>query len=93
MLITNDSDLAVKARKFAGMGFKNLSSKKSDLVAGVPLEYQTPTYERNDELGLNYRFNEFLGKIPMPKHWHKNYFSEDSKKTTEKQVEKRWIKK
>jgi hypothetical protein len=39
------------------------------------------------------RFNEFLGKIPMPKHWHKNYFSEDSKKTTEKQVEKRWIKK
>ena len=65
MLITNDSDLAVKARKFAGMGFKNLSSKKSDLVAGVPLEYQNPTYERNDELGLNYRFNEFLAAIAL----------------------------
>ncbi len=65
ILITNDSNLAVKSRKFAGMGFKNLSSKKSDLVAGVPLEYQTPTYERNDELGLNYRFNEFLAAIAL----------------------------
>jgi len=65
ILITNDSELAKKARKFAGMGFKNLSAKKSDLVAGVPLEYQNPTYERNDELGLNYRFNEFLGAIAL----------------------------
>lgn len=65
ILITNNSELAVKSRKFAGMGFKNLSAKKSDLVAGVPLEYQNPTYERNDELGLNYRFNEFLAAIAL----------------------------
>jgi len=65
ILITNNHDLAVKSRKFAGMGFKNLSAKKSDLVAGVPLEYQNPTYERNDELGLNYRFNEFLAAIAL----------------------------
>jgi perosamine synthetase len=65
ILITNDPELAVKSRKFAGMGFKNLSAKKSDLVAGVPLEYQNPTYERNDELGLNYRFNEFLAAIAL----------------------------
>ena len=57
ILITNNEELATKARKFAGMGFKNLSAKKSDLVAGVPLEYQTPNYERNDAVGLNYRFN------------------------------------
>jgi perosamine synthetase len=65
MLITNDEDLATKARKFAGMGFKNLSARKSDLVAGVPLEYQTPSYERNDAVGLNYRFNEFLAAIAL----------------------------
>ena len=65
MLITNDEELATKARKFAGMGFKNLSAKKSDLVAGVPLEYQTPNYERNDAVGLNYRFNEFLAAIAL----------------------------
>ena len=65
MLITNDEELATKARKFAGMGFKNLSARKSDLVAGVPLEYQTPRYERNDAVGLNYRFNEFLAAIAL----------------------------
>ena len=65
MLITNNEELATKARKFAGMGFKNLSAKKSDLVAGVPLEYQTPNYERNDAVGLNYRFNEFLAAIAL----------------------------
>jgi len=65
MLITNDEELATKARKFAGMGFKNLSARKSDLVAGVPLEYQIPSYERNDAVGLNYRFNEFLAAIAL----------------------------
>jgi len=65
MLITNDEELATRARKFAGMGFKNLSARKSDLVAGVPLEYQTPSYERNDAVGLNYRFNEFLAAIAL----------------------------
>ena len=65
MLITNDEGLATRARKFAGMGFKNLSARKSDLVAGVPLEYQTPSYERNDAVGLNYRFNEFLAAIAL----------------------------
>lgn len=65
MLITNNEELALKARKFAGMGFKNLSAGKSDLVAGVPLEYQNPIFERNDEVGLNYRFNEFLAAIML----------------------------
>lgn len=65
MLITNDEELATKARKFAGMGFKNLTAKKSDLVGGVPLEYQSPIYERNDEVGLNYRFTEFLAAITL----------------------------
>ena len=65
ILITDNEELATKSRKFAGMGFKNLSAKKSDLVAGVPLEYQTPNYERNDAVGLNYRFNEFLAAIAL----------------------------
>lgn len=65
MLITDDKELAKNARKFAGMGFKNLTATKSDLVSGVPLEYQIPNYERNDAVGLNYRFNEFLAAITL----------------------------
>ena len=65
MLITNNEELAIQARKFAGMGFKNLSASHSDLVAGVPLEYQSPIYERNDAVGLNYRFTEFLAAITL----------------------------
>ena len=65
ILITNNEELATQARKFAGMGFKNLSASQSDLVSGVPLEYQSPIYERNDAVGLNYRFTEFLAAITL----------------------------
>ena len=48
-----------------GSSYVKIIAGKSDLVAGVPLEYQNPTFERNDEVGLNYRFNEFLAAITL----------------------------
>lgn len=65
MLITNDEALAEKARKFAGMGFKNLTAGKSKMVAITPKDFQNPEYLRHDSLGLNYRFNEFCGAVTL----------------------------
>ena len=46
ILITNNEDLATKARKFAGMGFKNLTADKSKNSATIPLEFQNPEFKR-----------------------------------------------
>ena len=65
LLITNNSDYAMKARKFAGGGFKNLTADKSKLAAKIPLEFQSPDYKRHDYLGLNYRISEFCAAVAL----------------------------
>jgi len=65
MLITDDEILAEKARKFAGMGFKNLTAGKSKMVAITPKDFQNPEYLRHDAIGLNYRFNEFCSAVTL----------------------------
>jgi len=65
MLTTNDENFAVEARKFAGMGFKNLTAGKSKMVAITPKDFQRPDYVRHDRLGLNYRYNEFCAAIAV----------------------------
>ena len=65
VLITNNSDYATKARKFAGGGFKNLTADKSKLAAKIPLEFQSPDYKRHDYLGLNYRISEFCAAVAL----------------------------
>ena len=44
-LLTNNSKLAEKARKFGGGGFKNLSADKSKMAAVIPLEFQSPDFK------------------------------------------------
>ncbi len=65
MLITNNKKLAIKARKFAGMGFRKLTADKSKMVAITPRDFQNPNYKRHDTLGLNYRFNEFCAAVVL----------------------------
>ncbi len=65
LLITNNSDYAMQARKFAGGGFKNLTADKSKLAAKIPLEFQSPDYKRHDYLGLNYRISEFCAAVAL----------------------------
>ncbi len=65
LLITNNSDYATRARKFAGGGFKNLTANKSKLAAKIPLEFQSPDYKRHDYLGLNYRISEFCAAVAL----------------------------
>ena len=65
MLCTNDENLAIEARKFAGMGFKNLTAGKSKMVAITPRDFQRPDYTRHDRIGLNYRYNEFCAAVAL----------------------------
>lgn len=65
ILVTSDEKLAVEARKFAGMGFMNLTAGKSKMVALTPKDFQRPDYVRHDRLGLNYRYNEFCAAVAL----------------------------
>lgn len=64
MLITNNEELATKARKLAGHGFKNLQAIDGR-VRMNPDIFQDPNYKRHDVLGWNYRMSEFLGAIGL----------------------------
>jgi perosamine synthetase len=65
MLTTNNESLAVEARKFAGLGFMNLTAGKSKMIAITPKDFQRPDYVRHDRLGLNYRYNEFCAAVAL----------------------------
>jgi len=65
ILVTNDGKFALEARKFAGMGFMNLTAGKSKMVAITPKDFQRPDYVRHDRLGLNYRYNEFCAAVAL----------------------------
>ena len=64
MLITSDENLAVRARKFAGIGYKGLTAEagRTSLASSV---YQNPDYERFDTIGFNYRMNAITASIGL----------------------------
>jgi perosamine synthetase len=64
IVTTNIKSLAKKVRKFSGLGYKNLDSKKS-LKATLPKKFQNPHYKRHDSLGLNYRMNEITAALAL----------------------------
>lgn len=57
MVVTDSEDLAIKIRKFAGIGYKHLtaSAGRTSLAKSTS---QRPNYIRFDTIGLNYRMNE-----------------------------------
>jgi len=65
LLVTNNAQLAEEARKFAGLGFMNLSSGKSKMVAITPKDFQRPDFRRHDRIGLNYRYTEFCAAVAL----------------------------
>ena len=64
MIVTNDENLAVLARKFAGIGYKGLSASagRTSLASST---YQDPNYERFDLIGLNYRMNQITAAVGL----------------------------
>lgn len=64
MLITNNEDLALKARKIGNHGFKNLQSTSGRIKQDLNV-FQNPMYKRHDTIGWNYRLPEFNSAIAM----------------------------
>jgi perosamine synthetase len=64
MIITSNDDLAVKCRKFAGLGYKNLTPKLGRSSLSFK-DFQNPDYERHDSLGLNYRMNTISAAVGL----------------------------
>ncbi len=64
MLVTDNPDLAKRARQSAGLGYKHLSAGKgrTSLAAKV---FQNPSYERFDALGFNYRMTPVTAAIGL----------------------------
>jgi len=64
MIITNSEELAIKARKFSGIGYKNLTATagRTSLASSV---FQSPNYERHDVVGLNYRMNAITAAVGL----------------------------
>lgn len=64
MITTNNKKLAEIARKFSGIGYKNLtpSAGRTSLASA---KFQNPDYERHDLIGLNYRMNNITAAIGL----------------------------
>jgi perosamine synthetase len=64
MIITNNTDLAVRARKVGGHGFKNLMADEGRVRLRQET-FQNPNYKRHDSIGWNYRMSEFSAAIAL----------------------------
>ena len=64
MIITDNPEFATRARKFSGIGYKNLtaSAGRTSLASA---EFQNPDYERHDTIGLNYRMNNITAAVGL----------------------------
>ena len=73
ILTTNDKILGKKLRKFSNLGFRVLNAKSNKIVVSKD-ERQNPNYKRFDEIGFNYRMNEFTAAIALAQCERVNFF-------------------
>ena len=64
MLLTNNEDFAIKARKFGGIGYKHMTASAGRTSLAFS-DVQNPDYERFDTIGLNYRMSEVSAAIGL----------------------------
>lgn len=64
MLTTGSEHLATLMRKVGGHGFRNLTATEGRVRLRDEV-FQSPDYERHDELGWNYRMPEFIAAVAM----------------------------
>jgi perosamine synthetase len=64
MIVTNNENLATRARKFAGIGYKHMTATAGRTHLAMST-VQDPNYERFDTIGLNYRMNAVSAAIGL----------------------------
>jgi perosamine synthetase len=64
MIMTDNEELAIKARKFAGLGYKHMTAEAGRTTLSAET-YQDPDYERFDTIGLNYRMSKVQAAIGL----------------------------
>lgn len=62
IITTNNVDLAEKMRKFAGIGYKNMTASGGRTSLSIEM-VQDPNYERFDTIGLNYRMPQIVAAV------------------------------
>ena len=62
MVTTNDPELAVKLRRFSGLGYGSIGLDKGRISKD---DIQSPTYERHIMLGWNYRPSDLCGAVAL----------------------------
>lgn len=62
MVITNDPDVAVKLRRFSGLGYGSIGLAKGRISKD---DIQDPAYERHIMLGWNYRPSDLCGAVAL----------------------------
>ncbi len=64
MIVTSDPEMATRARKFAGLGYKHMTATAGRTHLALST-VQDPTYERFDTIGLNYRMNAISAAVGL----------------------------
>lgn len=64
IVLTDNEQYAEMVRKVGGHGFKNLRANEGRVRLNTDI-FQNPDYKRHDELGWNYRLNEFGAAIAL----------------------------
>ena len=59
---TNNKELAIKIRKFAGIGYRHMSATAGRTSLSISA-VQDPNYERFDTIGLNYRMAQIVAAV------------------------------
>lgn len=62
IVATNNKIFAERIRKFAGIGYKNMSASGGRTSLSIE-EVQDPNYERFDTIGLNYRMPQIVAAV------------------------------
>tara|TARA_B110000008_G_C16963128_1_gene560967 strand:+ start:796 stop:1986 length:1191 start_codon:yes stop_codon:yes gene_type:complete len=64
MVLTDNEEFAIKARKFGGIGYRHMTATAGRTSLSLS-EVQDPDYERFDTIGLNYRMSEIAGAVGL----------------------------
>lgn len=64
MIVSSDDNLAQRARKFAGIGYKHMTATGGRTSLAMS-KVQDPAYERFDTIGLNYRMTDISAAIGL----------------------------